>query len=481
MVGHGGYDSLVVGAGPNGLAAAITLARAGRSVCVVDARRNPGGCAGSDEGTLPGYLHDTFSAVFPMAVDTPFFSGLSPEEFPVEWIVPPAALAHPFDDGSCLLLSRSIDSSIQAFGEDADPYAQCIRPFAEAWKELSAEILSPPFHVPRHPLLLMRFGLKGMWPVSVTARRLFRTDKVRALFAGLGAHSIMPLDHPLTSSFALFMCASAHQTGWPIARGGAGTIGSALAAHLKNLGAEILLSHPVNSMKDIPGSRSVFFDLTPGQILAVARERIPTGVSRQLARYRSGPGAFKVDWALDAPIPWRAGECCRASVVHLGGSYEEIARSERLAAEGSDPDVPFVILAQPSLFDPSRAPQGKHTAWAYCHVANGSKRDLTSRIEGQIERFAPGFKKRILSRRVLPPTVLQGLNANLIGGDIAGGANTFCQIFFRPIRSLNPYALSRDGLYICSSSSPPGGGVHGMCGFNAARKALDGGMSHRKP
>lgn len=481
MAGRGGYDFLVVGAGPNGLAAAITLAKAGRKVCVVDARRSPGGCVSSDEGTLPGYLHDTFSSIFPMAVGTPFFSGLSPKEFPVEWIVPPAALAHPFDDGSCLLLSKSIESSIRAFGEDAGAYARCMRPFADSWKELSAEVLSPAFHIPKHPLLLMRFGLKGLWPVSVSAKRLFRTAKVRALFAGLGAHSIMPLDHPLTSSFAVFMCASAHGTGWPIPRGGAGTVGGALASHLEALGADILLSHPVSSMKDIPDARSMLFDLTPRQVLAVARERIPADVSRQLARYRYGPGAFKVDWALDGPIPWRAAECHRASVVHLGGSYEEIALSERRAAEGSDPDVPFVILSQPSLFDEGRAPEGKHTAWAYCHVANGSRQDMTVRIEAQIERFAPGFRKRILSRRVLSPAGLQGLNPSLIGGDIAGGANTFLQIFFRPIRSLNPYALSRDGLYICSSSSPPGGGVHGMCGYNAARRALGSGKSLRRP
>lgn len=480
MSGRGGRDSLVVGAGPNGLAAAITLARAGRSVCVAEARPAPGGAVSSDEGTLPGYVHDTFSAIFPMAVGTPFFSGLTPEEFPVEWIVPPAALAHPFDDGSCLVLTRAIEESVRSFGEDAGAYARCIRPFSDSWKDLSSEILSPFFHVPRHPLLLMRFGLKGIRPVGVAARHLFKTAGVRALFAGMGAHSVMSLDHPLTSSFALFMCASAHATGWPIPRGGAGMITRGLASCLESLGAEILLSHPVQGMKDMPDARTIFFDLTPRQILTIAGPRIAPGIRRQLARYRYGPGVFKIDWALDGPIPWKAAECLQAAVVHLGGSCEEIELSEGLAARGSDPETPFVILAQPSLFDGSRAPEGKHTAWAYCHVGNGSRQDMTSRIERQIERFAPGFKKRILSRRALSPAILQGLNANLIGGDIAGGANDIFQILFRPRLSANPYCLSGDGLYICSSSSSPGGGVHGMCGFNAARSALGSGSLLRR-
>lgn len=463
---------MIVGSGPNGLAAAITLARAGKSVCVIEAAQAPGGCLRSDEGTLPGFIHDTCSAIFPMAVETPFFESLVPGGFSVEWIVSPAALAHPFDDGSCLLVSRSPEQTMESLGDDGRAYGRYIRPFASRWKDLASDLLQPAFRLPGHPRLMTLFGIKGMWPVSMAAHRLFRTDKARALFAGLGAHSILPLEKPLTSAFALFMAASAHATGWPISRGGTGSIAAALAAQLKSLGVEITVSRPVNSLDDIPRCSTVLFDSSPKQILRILKDRIPRRKGLQLARYQYGPGAFKLDWALSGPIPWKAKECFQAATVHLGGSYEEIARSEREVRQGIHPQKPFVLCAQPSLFDRSRAPEGMHTAWAYCHVPNGSGQDMTERIESQIERFAPGFRKTILGRRVLSPGGLEKLNANLVGGDIAGGANTFSQIFFRPTVSAYPYSLGREGFYICSASSPPGGGVHGMCGYNAARSVL---------
>lgn len=472
MPPSGSYDSVIVGSGPNGLAAAITLAKAGKSVCVFEAGQAPGGCLKSDEGTLPGFIHDTCSAIFPMAVGTPFFESLPPQDFPVEWIIPPAALAHPFDDGSCLLVSRSLEQTMESFGDDGRAYGRYFGPFSGQWRDLASDLLQPAFHIPGHPCLMSLFGIKGMWPVSIAAQHLFRTDKARALFAGLGAHSILPLEHPLTSAFALFMSASAHATGWPIPRGGAGSIADALTSHLKSLGAEITVSRPVHCLNEIPRCSTVLFDLSPKQILQIAGDRISKQKGLQLARYRYGPGAFKLDWALSGPIPWKASECSRAATVHLGGSYEEIARSEREVRQGIHPHLPFVLCAQPSLFDSSRAPEGKHTAWAYCHVPNGSQQDMTERIEGQIERFAPGFRKTILARRVLSPDGLEKLNANLIGGDIAGGANTIFQIFFRPTVSAYPYSLGQGGLYICSSSSSPGGGVHGMCGCNAAKSVL---------
>jgi phytoene dehydrogenase-like protein len=465
------HDAVVIGSGPNGLAAAITLARAGRSVCVLEGADTPGGCVRSDEATLPGFIHDTGSAIFPMALGTPFFRDVP--SLP-EWVVPPAALAHPFDDGTCVQVSRSLDETAHALGEDGPAYRRYLDGFASSWEDLAAEILKPPLHVPRSPLLLARFGARGIWPAGLTARVMFGTPKAKAFFAGMGAHSVMPLESPLTSSFALFMCASAHATGWPVPAGGAGAVASALAGFARSLGVEIRTSHPVGSMDDLGFGRHVFFDLTPRQILAICPERLTGFVRRRLAGYRYGPGVFKVDWALDGPIPWKAPACHRAATVHLGGSFEEIMLSERLVHLSTHPVKPFVILVQPSLFDPSRAPAGKHTAWAYCHVPNGSTADMTARIEAQVERFAPGFRDRILARRVLSPAGFEGLNPNLVGGDIAGGENSVAQILFRPLASPDPYTLA-PGISICSASSPPGGGVHGMCGFNAARKFLKDG------
>lgn len=472
MLRSGSYDSIVVGAGPNGLAAAVTMARAGKSVLVVEAKESPGGCVRSDEGTLPGFLHDTYAAIFPLAVDTPFFGSLPPGAFPVEWITPHAALAHPFDDGTCLALSRSVESSAEALGADGEAYLDCIEPFVRRWRALAGDILQPLLHVPRHPGLFLSFGLKGIQSVQHTAGRLFRTERARALFAGLGAHSILPLDSAGTAAFALFMGASAHATGWPVPGGGAQKITDALAAYLKSLDAEIEVSREVHDIRTLPYSRVLFFDLTPRQILEITRSRLPGRHRIQLRRYRYGPGVCKVDWALDGPIPWTARGCREAGTVHLGGTSREIALSERRVWQGIHPERPFVICAQPSLFDPVRAPEGKHTAWAYCHVPNGSHQNMAERIEQQVERFAPGFTKLILARRVFTAGNLHGRNPNLVGGDIAAGANTLGQLLFRPDISFRPYAFGWSRFRVCSASSPPGAGVHGMGGYNAARDAL---------
>jgi phytoene dehydrogenase-like protein len=465
------HEAVVIGAGPNGLAAAITMARAGKSVCVLEGADSCGGCVRSDEGTLPGFIHDTCSAIYPMAVGTPFFSSIPRERFPVEWIFPQAPLAHPLDDGPCILMSRSAHAFAGSLGEDGPAYLRYAGAFPHRWKDLAADVLKPVLQLPRHPVLMALFGARGIWPAGMAARFLFRTPRARAFLAGMGAHSVMPLEHPLTSAFALFMCASAHATGWPIPRGGAGVIALALADYARSLGVEIKTSHPVRTLEDLPEGAHLFFDLTPRQILAIARESIPACGLRRLEGYRYGPGAFKVDWALDGPIPWRSPESSRAATLHLGGTCEEIALSERLVWQGVHPEKPFVILVQPSLFDSSRATGGRHTASAYCHVPNGSGFDMTVRIEAQVERFAPGFRDRILARRVLSPAGFERFDPNLVGGDIAGGANSVKQILFRPGVSLDPYRLG-PGLSICSASSPPGGGVHGMCGMNASLYTL---------
>jgi phytoene dehydrogenase-like protein len=471
MPGKDRYDTIVVGSGPNGLAAAITRARSGKTVVVLDAKDCTGGGVRSQELTLPGFVHDVGSAIFPMAVSSPFFSSVPLGEYGLEWVFPPASVAHPFDDGSAVVLYRSLDKTLENLGADARAYGSLVRPFAGAWNDLAEGIMEPP-GFSRHGLRLAHFGLFALWPVSMFARCCFKTEKARALFAGLGAHSILPLTQPFTSAFALIMAITAHNPGWPIPRGGAENIALALKNYLQSIGGEVVTSFPVKAIEDLPPGREVFFDLTPRQILEIAGRRLPENYRRRLARYRYGPGAFKIDWALDGPIPWKAHECAQAGTVHLGGTFKEIALCEKQAWNGIPPGRPFVLCAQQSLFDHTRAPHGKHTAWAYCHVPNGSRFDMTERIEGQIERFAPGFRGRILARHVMNPHDLETFNANFVGGDIAGGAQDWRQLFTRPVPSLNPYSVPADGWYICSSSTPPGAGVHGMCGYNAAMCAL---------
>jgi len=466
-------DSLVIGSGPNGLSAAITLARAGRSVAVLEAKDVAGGSVCSQELTLPGFIHDVGSAIFPMAVNTPFFRTIDRKKTGLEWIFPSASVAHPFDDGTAVVLYRDLDKTLGQLGKDARAYERLVKPFAARWDALAQDVLRP-FHPPGHPLLYSRFGLSSIWPVSMLARLCFKTLRARSLFAGLGAHAILPLGHAFTSAFALTMAATAHNPGWPIPRGGSGAVSLALTECLESLGGKVLTSSRVQSMDDLCSGSQVFFDLTPRQILEISGIWLPKKYCQKLSGYRYGPAAFKLDWALDGPIPWKARECSLAGTVHVGGTIDEIELAEKQAWKGITPQRPFVLCTQPSLFDDSRAPGNKHTAWAYCHVPSGSDVDMTSRIEEQIERFAPGFKDRILARHVMSPHSLETFNANLIGGDIAGGAQDWRQLFARPVLSLNPYSMGSAGMYICSSSTPPGAGVHGMCGYNAAMTALKG-------
>ncbi|HEY2963715.1 MAG TPA: NAD(P)/FAD-dependent oxidoreductase [Pyrinomonadaceae bacterium] len=463
------YDAIVVGAGPNGLAAAIELARRGKRVCIYEANESIGGSARSAALTLPGFVHDTCSAVHPLAVGSPFFKTLSLAQYGLEFIYPPAAVAHPFDDGSAILLHRSIEQTSQQLGVDAHSYQKLQRPLVKNWEMLAPELLGP-LRFPTHPFALGNFGLHAIRSASGFVRARFTEERTRAFFAGLSAHSCISLDQFGTAAFGLVLLTLGHAVGWPIPRGGTQSISNALADHLKSLGGEIVTGVCVESLDELPATRCVLFDLTPRQLLRIVGERFPAGFQRKLSDYRYGPGAFKMDWALDGPVPWRARECTQAATVHLAGSLAEIEASESAVWAGKCSDRPYVLVAQPSLFDSSRAPEGKHTLWAYCHVPNGSNMDMTERIENQIERFAPGFRSRILSRSVMPPAQLESNNANLVGGDINGGVQTLSQLFTRP--TVHTYRTPLENVYICSSSTPPGGGVHGMCGYHAARTAL---------
>ncbi len=468
---HTEYDAVVVGAGPNGLAAAITLARAGCSVLVMEARDTIGGGTRSAELTLPGYLHDVCSSIHPLAVASPFFKSLPLDQHGLEWIYPPAELAHPLDDGSAVIVERSVDATGQGLGADASAYRRLMGPLVANYEKLLSEFLGP-LRFPRYPLALMMFGLPALMPATLLARVVFRGEPARAVFAGIAAHAIMPLDTIATSAFGLMLGLLAHAVGWPMPRGGSQKIADALASYLGTLGGEITTGHTVTTLNELPPARAILLDVTPRQLLRIAGDQLPAGYRRRLAGYRYGPGVCKIDLALDGPIPWRAAECARAGTVHVGGTLEEIADSERMVSHGTHPEKPFVLLAQNSLFDSTRAPAGKHTVWAYCHVPNGSAVDMSARIEAQIERFAPGFRDRIVARSVRTAVQMEQYNANYVGGDIAGGMQDLRQLFTRPVARWVPYSTPRKGLYLCSSSTPPGGAVHGMCGYFAAQAAL---------
>jgi phytoene dehydrogenase-like protein len=459
----------VIGAGPNGLAAAIVLAQAGLKVDVLEAEATPGGAARTMELTLPGFLHDFGSAVYPLGAGSPFFSSLPMLDHGLAWIHSPAALAHPFEDGTALILERDLEDARSSLGSDGNAWIQLVQPFAEHWHEFASDALRSLPAIPKNPWRMARFAATALCSAKTIASR-FASQRTRAVFAGLAAHSFLSLDEPLSGAFGLMLAISLHAVGWPIPRGGAQSLTNALCGHLATFGVEVKTSTWVESLASLPDYDLTLCDLTPRQLLTVAGERFSESYKRSLGRFRYGSGAFKVDYALHAPIPWKARECGRAVTVHLGGSFEEIADSEKATRNGQHTERPFVLLAQPTLFDPSRAPAGKHTVWAYCHVPNGSRVDMLERLEAQIERFAPGFHDCVLARRVFSPAALESMDANLVGGDIGGGAMDLRQFLFRPTR--RHYATSAKGVYICSSSTPPGGGVHGMCGYHAARRAL---------
>ena len=465
-------DAVVVGAGPNGLAAAIELARAGRSVLVLERAGVVGGGTRTAELTLPGFRHDVCSAIHPLAAGSPFLRSLALHRFGLELLEPPVQAAHPLDDGSAVAVHRSVDQTAAGLGIDAAAYASLIGPLAREWDALAEIVLGPP-RLPRHPALAARFGLSGLQPADVLARRVFGGERARALLAGMAAHSIQPLSAPGTAAFGLVLLALAHATGWPVARGGSAAIASALRACLEALGGELETGREVRSLRDLPPARAVLFDLTPRQLLSICGPGdLPSSYRRALARFRYGPGAFKLDYALSGPVPWQAAECRAAGTVHLGGTLAEISASEAAVAAGRHPERPYVLVAQPAVIDPSRAPGGGHTLWAYCHVPNGSSADMTAAIEAQIERFAPGFADLVLARAARGPAQLEADNPNYVGGDINAGAATLRQTLARPVVRLNPYATPNRALFVCSASTPPGGGVHGMCGYHAARAAL---------
>jgi len=467
-------DAVVVGSGPNGLAAAVTLARAGCSVVVLEASSVAGGGCRSEELTLPGFVHDVCSAIHPLGVASPVFSGLPLAGHGLEWVHPGAPAAHPLPGGRAAVLERSIDATAGGLGPDAEAWRRLVGPLADHWDDLTASVLGPLLRIPRHPVTLARFGVRAVWPATWLANRVFDSEAAKAMFAGLAAHAILDLGAPLTSTFGLTFAAAGHAAGWPAVKGGTQRLTDALVSYLRSLGGEVVTGRRVTSLADLPPSRAVLFDLTPRQVVAVAGDRLDVRARRSLERYRYGPGSFKVDYALDGPVPWAAEGCRRAGSVHVGGTLEEVAAAERDVARGRHPDRPFVLTAQPSIFDASRAPAGRHTFWAYCHVPHGSPVDMTGAIEDQIERFAPGFRERVLARHTMFPADLERHNANNIGGDVAGGSHGGLQLVARPRLATDPYTLPIDGLhaFLCSASTPPGAGVHGMSGWWAAQAAL---------
>ncbi len=465
-------DAIVVGAGPNGLAAAITLARAGRSVRVYEAAAEAGGGTRTMDLTLPGFRHDMCSTILPLALASPFFTTIDLAAHGVEIVHPDAPVAHPLDGGRAAVLERSVAATGEGLGgEDGRAWRRLFGPLVRDVSKIGPEILRPVPHVPRHPLAMTRFGLPALRSAEGLARSRFRDEAARALFAGISAHAMLRLDRPLSASFGLVLATYAHAVGWPMTRGGASAIADALVAELEAVGGEVVTGHRVDALADLPPARAVLFDVTPRQLVEIAGHRLSTRSRNHAGRFRYGSGVFKLDWALDGPVPWAAEGPRRAATVHLGGTLDEIAASEAEVAAGRHPDRPYVLFVQYAPWDTSRAPEGKSTAWAYCHVPAGSDVDMTDRIEAQVERFAPGFRDRILARSAHGPAAMEAHDANYIGGDINGGIQDIRQLIFRPWPSLDPYRVG-NGLYLCSSSTPPGGGVHGMCGMLAARSAL---------
>ncbi|WP_407568863.1 phytoene desaturase family protein [Deinococcus altitudinis] len=461
----------VVGSGPNGLSAAIALARAGWQVTVYEGHSRLGGALGSAELTLPGFVHDVGSAIHPLGAASPFLRTLPLDRFGLEWVQPPAALAHPLDSGS-VLMYRDLEETAAGLGADEGAYLRLMRPLVENWKGLLDDTLRPLVHFPAHPVTLARFGLRGLPPASLLARTVFRTPQARALLGGLAAHSGLPLSSPGTSAFGLMLAVSGHAVGWPFPRGGAGAFADAMAGLLRELGGEIVLNSPVSSLSELPASQAVILDTSLPGFLRLAENVLPAGYAARLKAFKPGVGAFKVDYALSGAVPWRDPRTAQAGTVHLGGTLSELEAAELAPHRGRPSPRPYVLLAQQSLFDASRAPEGKQTLWAYVHVPNGYAGDALPEVEVQIERFAPGFSRTVLARTVSTPATLQGWNPNLVGGDVGGGANTLWQLLARPQPTATPYRTPLPGVYLCSASTPPGGGVHGMGGYWAARAAM---------
>ncbi|MCH8876156.1 MAG: NAD(P)/FAD-dependent oxidoreductase [Chloroflexi bacterium] len=465
------YDAVIVGAGPNGLAAAVTLAQQGRSVVIFEAADTVGGGTRTSELTLPGFKHDVCSAIHPLGIASPFFRALSLERHGLEWIHPPASIAHPLDDGTAVLLWPDLATTAQQLGADNKAYLRLMEPLVGEWQDLFREILGP-LRPPRRPLLMARFAALAIRSATGLIDSRFHDVRARALLGGLAGHSMMPLEKPITFAFAVVEGVLGHAVGWPLAAGGSQRIADALVSHLESLGVEIVTGTRIDGLDDMPSAGAVLLDTSPRGLVRIAGDRLPDGYRKRLGRYRYGPGVFKVDWALDGPVPWQAEACRKSATLHLGGTLEEIAEAERMVGRGEHPPHPFVIFAQQSLFDPTRAPKGKHTAWAYTHVPSGSTHDMTDRIEAQIERFAPGFQNHILERHTRNAREMEKYNPNYVGGDINSGLQDLRQIFTRPLPRFSPYTTPLKNLYLCSSATPPGGGVHGMCGYHAARVAL---------
>jgi len=465
------FDAVVVGAGPNGLAAAIELSRSGLGVLLVEANQTIGGSARTEALTLPGFRHDVGSAVYPLGIGSPYLDSLPLREHGLDWVHPPVPLAHPLDGGRAVILRRDMEATAAGLGRDSGAYRRLVGPFVRRWPSFADHVLDAPTKLPRSPLLMMRFGVRALRPATKQARA-FHTPEARALLAGNAAHSGVPLGDSLSGAVGVTLMIAAHAVGWPIPRGGAGRLTESMASYFQSLGGTIETGRRVGSLDELPAARAILLALTHRQVAQVAGPRLPDAYRSRLESWRYGPGAFKVDWALDAPIPWEAEEVGQAGTVHLGGTLEEIAAAECRPARGAAPERPFVLLAQPTLFDSSRAPAGKHIAWAYCHVPNGWAGDATAAIEAQVERFAPGFRDRIVARRTHRPAQLEAWNANLVGGDVNGGALTVSQTFGPARWSLHPWGTPVPHLYVCSASRPPGGGAHGMVGYHAAREAL---------
>lgn len=471
MSGPFRYDAVVVGAGPNGLAAALRLSRAGLSTLLVEGNAQLGGGLRSEAATLPGFIHDRCASVHPLAVASPFFRAMGLNEGAIEWLRSPTPLAHVLSDGRAVCLEQSIDDTAARLGPDGARYRRLFSPFVERFEHLVEDVLAP-LHWPAHPFLFARFGLSAMRSVQGLSHALFRGAEAPALLAGIAAHAMVPLDRLVTASFALVLGAAGHAVGWPVARGGSSAVAAALAARLTAAGVDIMLSERVRDIGDLPKARAYLFDVSPRALASIAGSALTSRYRRRLASFRYGPGVCKVDWALAGPIPWRDRACERAITVHLGGSADDIARAEATVNGGRLAERPFVLLGQPSVVDPTRAPAGKHTAWAYCHVPHDCPVDVHATIEAEVERAAPGFRDLILARASLSAAEVSRYDENCVGGDISGGVSDLWQLFFRPVVKADPYETSAPGVYICSASTPPGGGVHGMCGYWAAESAL---------